>query len=385
MQVPFLDLRRQQSEIDSEANSALAGVISSGAFILNGEVESFETEWARFCGVRAAAATNSGTDALALALLASGAFPRGEGHEVITSPLTAGYSALAILSAGGVPVFADIDPRTYTLDPEGLEKAITPRTRAIVPVHIYGQMADMEGICQVAARHGLAVIEDAAQAHAAMSLGKRAGAHGLAAAFSFYPTKNLGAYGDGGAVTSNDVRLCEQVKSLREGGQLGALQGGVTGRNSRLDEIQAAVLRVKLRYLEEWNLRRLNLAKMYCEEFAVKGSRLVLPYTSEAGSHVYHLFVVQHENREDLRAHLTGQGIETMIHYPFLLHQQPLFRRRHQRPLPVAEGLVKRILSLPLYPQLKADELLAVSRAVCEFEEGGRKVSELHKSPKVRS
>jgi dTDP-4-amino-4,6-dideoxygalactose transaminase len=212
------------------------------------------------------------------------------------------------------------------------------------------------------------VIEDAAQAHGAASFGKRAGAHGIAAAFSFYPTKNLGAYGDGGAVTSNDARLCEQVRSLREGGHLGALQGGVTGRNSRLDEIQAAVLRVKLRYLEEWNLRRLNLAKMYCEELAVKGSRLILPYASGAGSHVYHLFVVQHEKRESLRAHLTGRGIETMIHYPFLLHQQTLFRRRHQRPLRVAESLVKTILSLPLYPQLKSDELLAVSRAVCEFE-----------------
>jgi len=368
MYVPFLDLRRQQSEIDSEANSALAGVISSGAFILNGEVESFETEWARFCGVRAAAATNSGTDALALALLASGALTSNAGHEVITSPLTAGYSALAILGAGGVPAFADIDPRTYTLDPEAIEKAITPRTRVIVPVHIYGQMADMEGICQVAARHGLPVIEDAAQAHAAVSLGKRAGAQCLAAAFSFYPTKNLGAYGDGGAVTSNDVRLCEQVKNLREGGHPGALQGDATGRNSRLDEIQAAVLRVKLRYLEEWNLRRVKLAKMYCEELAVERNRLVLPYASAPGSHVYHLFVVQHEKREDLRAHLAGRGVETMIHYPFLLHQQPLFRRAGQRPLPVAEDLVKRIFSLPLYPQLRADELLAVSRAVCEFE-----------------
>jgi dTDP-4-amino-4,6-dideoxygalactose transaminase len=368
MQVPFLDLRRQHWEIEREVNSALACVISSGAFILNGEVESFETEWARFCGVREAVATNSGTDALALALIASGALTRGANREVITTPLTAGYSALAILGAGGVPVFADVNPRTYTLDPECVEKAITPRTSAIVPVHIYGQMADMEGICQVASRHGLVVIEDAAQAHGAESFGKRAGAYGMAAAFSFYPTKNLGACGDGGAVTSNDVGLCDQVKRLREGGHLEALQTGAIGRNSRLDEIQAAVLRIKLRYLADWNLRRQTFAKMYFNELARVGSRLVLPHASASEAHVYHLFVVQPEKREALRAHLAKQGIETMIHYPFLLHQQPLFRRQEQRPLPVAEGLVKRILSLPLYPQLKVDELLAVSRAIYEFE-----------------
>jgi len=368
MQVPFLDLRRQHREIESEVNSALARVISGGAFILNGEVESFETEWARFCGVRQAVATNSGTDALALALIASGALSRGANHEVITTPLTAGYSALAILSAGGVPVFADVNPRTYTLDPESVEKAITPRTRAIVPVHIYGQMADMEGICQVASRHGLVVIEDAAQAHGAESLGKRAGSYGMAGAFSFYPTKNLGACGDGGAVISNDVRLCEQVKSLREGGHLKALQTVAIGRNSRLDEIQAAVLGIKLRYLADWNLRRQGFAEKYFEELQGAGSSLILPHASASEAHVYHLFVVQHENREALRAHLAAQGIETMIHYPFLLHQQPLFSRRQQRPLPVAEGLVKRIFSLPLYPQINVDELLAVSRAICEFE-----------------
>lgn len=367
MQVPFLDLRRQHWEIESEVNSALARVISSGSFILNGEVEAFETEWARFCGVREAVATNSGTDALALALIASGAVSRGENHEVITTPLTAGYSALAILSAGGVPVFADVDPRTFTLDPESIEKAITPRTRAIVPVHIYGQMADMEGICQVASRHGLIVIEDAAQAHGADSFGKRAGSYGMAAAFSFYPTKNLGACGDGGAVTSNDVRLCEQIRGLREGGHLESLQTGEPGRNSRLDEIQAAILRVKLKYLAEWNRRRQGFAKMYVDELARAGTGLKLPHAFAPGAHVYHLFVVQHENRDALRAHLATQGIETMIHYPFLLHQQPLFRRRQQQPLPVAESLVKKIFSLPLYPHLEPAEVVEVSRTICEF------------------
>jgi dTDP-4-amino-4,6-dideoxygalactose transaminase len=369
MKVPFLDLSREHSEVEAETNSALARVIGSGVFILNREVETFEHEWARFCGVRAAAGTNSGTDALALALIASGALRGGKRPEVITSPLAPGYTGLAIAGAGAVPVFADVNPRTYTLDPEAIEKAITAQTRAIVPVHIYGQMADMGGICEIAARHGLIVIEDAAQAHGASLDGKRAGGHGHAAAFSFYPTKNLGAYGDGGAVTSNDARLIEEVKSLREGGHPSALNTNVIGRNSRLDEIQAAVLRAKLTHLEEWNLKRLKLAKMYCDELSSAGNDLILPCAGKPGSHVYHLFVVQHKKREALRAHLAGRGIETMIHYPFLLHQQPLFRRREQRPLAVAESLVERILSLPLYPQLKADELVAVSRAVCEFEE----------------
>ncbi len=373
MHIPFLDLKRQQPEIDAEASSALARVISSGAYILSREVQAFESEWARFCGVRAAAGTNSGTDALALALIASEAVRPGKQDEVITSALAPGYTALAIKSAGGVPVFADLDPRTYTLDPAAVAKAITARTRAIVPVHIYGQMADMEGICEVAARHGLIVIEDAAQAHGAVSRGQRAGAHGHAAAFSFYPTKNLGAYGDGGAVTSNDVRLIEEVRNLREGGHLAALNGNSMGRNSRLDEIQAAVLRAKLTHLEDWNLRRLNLAKMYCEELSRGGSDLALPGTGEPGSHVFHLFVVQHKKRDAMRAHLSAAGIETMIHYPFLLHQQPLFRHREQRSLPVAESVVKRILSLPLYPYLKAEEVRAVARASCEFAESTSK------------
>lgn len=344
-------------------------VAASGALILNQEVDSFETEWARFCGVQSAVATNSGTDALALALTATGVLSRGERHEVITSPLTAGYTALAILNAGGVPVFADIDPHTYTLDPASVEKAITARTRAIVPVHIYGQMADMEGICQVASRHGLIVIEDAAQAHGAVSRGKRAGEHGVAAAFSFYPTKNLGAYGDGGAVASNDLELIRKVKRLREGGHPAALQTTEMGRNSRLDEIQAAVLRIKLKYLEEWNLRRVVLAGRYFDQLSHPDCSIKLPVATEPGAHVYHLFVAQHENRDALRRHMTAQGIETMIHYPFLLHQQPLFARAEPTPLPVAEDVVRRIFSLPLYPQLKVDELVVVSRSICEFKE----------------
>ena len=227
MRIPFLDLTRQHREIEAEAAAALTRVMAGGVFILGREVEAFEEEWARFCGVRGAAGVNSGTDALSLALIASGAVRQGRQDEVITAPLTAAYTALAILNAGGVPVFADIDPQTYTLDPSAVDRVITPRTRAIMPVHLYGQMADMPALCEVAARHGLTVIEDAAQAHGARIEGKRAGALAHAAAFSFYPTKNLGACGDGGAVTSDDLALIQRVKTLRQGGHAPAFRAGV--------------------------------------------------------------------------------------------------------------------------------------------------------------
>jgi len=349
--------------------AAVGRVLAGGSYVLGREVKAFEREWARFCGVRSCAGVNSGTDALALALVASGAVRPGRGDEVITAPLTAGYTALAIAGAGGVPVFADIDPQTYTLDPRALERAVTRRTRAVVPVHLYGQMADMEAVCEVAGRRGLCVVEDAAQAHGARRGGRRAGAWGHAAAFSFYPTKNLGAYGDGGAVTSDDPRLIERVKELREGGHPGAMRSRTAGRNSRLDELQAAALRVKLRHLAGWNRRRRGLARAYRERLARAGSRLILPPArGGAGSHVYHLFVVRHPRRERLRARLAARGVETMIHYPFLLHRQPLFRRRGQAALPIAEGLAGEIFSLPLYPQLTADELRAVAEAILDSE-----------------
>lgn len=364
--IPFLDLARQYREVKAEAAAALAGVLARGVYILGREVEAFEEEWARFCGVSGAAAVACGTDALALALIASGAVRKGRMDEVITSPLTAAYTALAIMNAGGVPVFADLDPHTYLLDPQALERAITPRTRAIVPVHLYGQMADMAGICDVAARHGLLVIEDAAQAHGARLSGRRAGAHGQAGAFSFYPTKNLSGYGDGGAVTSNDAALIARVKVLRQGGHAAALQGHVEGRNSRLDEIQAAVLRVKLPHLDTWNRQRQSFAAMYHEK--LHRTRLRVPWALEPDAHVYHLYVVQHQGRDRFRSALAARGVETMIHYPYLLHQQPLFRRGGQPALPMAERVATRILSLPLYPQLNVEELQAVADAILDCE-----------------
>jgi dTDP-4-amino-4,6-dideoxygalactose transaminase len=367
MLIPFLDLARQHSEIEAELTAALTRALSGGVFILGPQVSAFEEEWASFCEAREAAAVGCGTDALALALVASGAVRKGRGDEVITSPLTAAYTALAIMNAGGVPVFADIDPRTYTLAPCAIERAITPRTRAIVPVHLYGQMADMAGVCDVAARHGLVVIEDAAQAHGACLAGQPVKDEVRASAFSFYPTKNLGACGDAGAVVSNDVDLIARVKSLRQGGHPIALRGETEGRNSRLDEMQAALLRVKLKHLDAWNCRRRTLAAAYGEALR-HVSRLQLPSAREPESHVFHLYVVQHPERDRLRAHLAARGIETMIHYPFLLHQQRLFSNDAQRTLPVAERAARQIISLPLYPQFTEEELRVVADAVIEFE-----------------
>jgi dTDP-3-amino-3,4,6-trideoxy-alpha-D-glucose transaminase len=361
-QVSFLDLKRAHREVEAEISESLARVFSRGVFILGPEVAAFETEWAHFCRARAAAATGNGTDALTLALIASGAVRQGRGDEVITAPLTAAYTALAILRAGGVPVFADIDPQTYTLDPSAVAAAITPRTRAIVPVHLYGQMAAMKPLSAIAAAHDLLMIEDAAQAHGAGSDDDWPGAHSLAAIWSFYPTKNLGAFGDGGAVTSNDTALIERIRLLRQGGHARAIAEKVAGLNSRLDELQAAMLRVRLRRLTEWNARRRALANYYLESF----KRLPLQLPTEA-AHAWHLFVIQHERREELRAHLAARGVETLIHYPYLLHEQPLFRRGEQRALPVAEATVRRILSLPLYPQLAPDEARQVVSAIREF------------------
>jgi dTDP-4-amino-4,6-dideoxygalactose transaminase len=369
MRVPFLNLKRQLEEVGAETQRALGEVLASGAYILGREVEDFEVEWARFCGARGAAGVGNGTDALSLALVASGAVRPGLGDEVITTPLTAGYTALAILNAGATPVFADIDPHTLTLNPDAIAKAVTPRARAVVPVHLYGRMADMEAVCEAAERRGLFVIEDAAQAHGASLGGRRAGSHGHAAAFSFYPTKNLGAYGDGGMVTSNDAGLIERVKELRQGGHESALRAKPpAGLNSRLDEMQAAALRVKLRRLEAWNSRRQALAEAYSRELS-HCPKLTLPAPHEKDAHVFHLFVTQHPERERLREHLSARGVETLIHYPYLLHQQPLFRHTAQAPLPVAESVVSKILSLPLYPHLTEEELRAVASAILDFKD----------------
>jgi dTDP-3-amino-3,4,6-trideoxy-alpha-D-glucose transaminase len=361
MRVPFLDLRRQHAEIRPQIDAAISRVITSGNFVLGREVASFENKWARLCGVAGAVGVNSGTDGLTLALIAA-ARQQKYRREVITSPLSAGYSALAIKNAGFIPVFADIDPVTHTLAPDAVERAINRRTVAIMPVHLYGQVAGMKALCEIATRHGLIIIEDAAQAHGVAPSACTGTTHVHAAAFSFYPTKNLGAIGDGGAVVSNDRSLLDRVRQLREGGHPSAIGTHAVGRNSRLDEVQAAILQTKLRRLPAWNARRRALASQYRTALAGKDG-LVLPADSPA--HAYHLFVVQHTKRDALIEHLRRRGIETLIHYPFLLHQQKLFKQRSK--LAIAERLVKRILSLPLYPQLLSSEVDAVADAINRF------------------
>jgi dTDP-4-amino-4,6-dideoxygalactose transaminase len=368
MPIPFLDLKRQYAEIEAEIADAAMRVFSSGVYILGPAVERFEKEWANFCGVAGAAAVASGTDALTLALIASGAVRKHLGDEIITSPLTSPYTALSIVNAGGIPIFADIDPDTYTLNPEKIEEAITPRTRAIIPVHLYGHVAEMKAISEIAARRDLFVVEDAAHAHGARLVEEDVGtSKALTATFSFYPTKNLGGYGDGGAVISNDESLIDRIKILRQGGHAPALSDVTQGRNSRLDEFQAAVLSVKLKRLEKWNQRRQRLAKVYTEGLR-QSPQIVVPSVDVAKSHTHHLYVIQHPERDLLHQYLAARGIETMIHYPALLHQQPLFRQATQSSLPVAEHVVKNILSLPLYPQLEEREVEAVIEAVLSYK-----------------
>lgn len=365
--IPFLNLARQHSKLDSQLIEATTRVIRAGRFILDTELEAFESEWAHHCGVSQAAGVASGTDALTLALVSTSAVRPGHNDEVITSPLTSIFTAIAILNAGGVPVFADIEPETYTLDAHSVARVITSRTRAIVPVHLYGQLCDMEALCYLAEQQGLIIVEDAAQAHGARLGDRSAGMFGAAGAFSFYPTKNLGACGDGGAVVSANPVVIEAVKSLRQGGDSDDLPGVTPGWNSRLDEMQAAILRVKLAYLDQWNEQRRSLAALYSHELR-EIPQLQLPVVRSSAGHAQHLYVVQHAERDRLRAHLSALGIDTLIHYPYLLHQLEFLRRSSQPALPVAEKVAARILSLPLYPELKLEEVHEVINAVRRFK-----------------
>jgi dTDP-4-amino-4,6-dideoxygalactose transaminase len=367
MKIPFLNIQIDSEELSNEINDTFTRVIGRGKFILGEEVDFFEREWAEYCGVHGAVGVANGTDAIALALTASGTIRAGRNDEVITTPLSAGYTALGIVNAGAVPVFVDIDESSLNLDPERIEQAITPRTRAILPVHLYGQSADMAAIHEIAERRNLIVIEDAAQAHGAKFDERSENAKSLAVTFSFYPTKNLGAYGDGGAVISNDADFLHQVRTLRQGGHFEALQGHLIGRNSRLDEMQAAFLRVKLKKVDEWNASRRRLAEIYIAGIS-NSSQTRLPSVGNGVHHAFHLFVIRHPRRDELQKFLAERNIETLIHYPYLLHQQPLFRLSKTRVLPIAEKIVTEILSLPLYPQMKRNEIEAVCLAIIDFE-----------------
>ena len=359
--------RAQYLAHQEEITAAISGVLEQGRYVLGSEVSAFEQEFSAFVGVAHGIGVGSGTEALHLALRACGVAP---GDEVITVAHTAVATVAAIELAGCIPVLVDIDPELYTLDPSCLERAITPKTRAIVPVHIYGQAADLEPILQIARRHGLRVIEDCAQAHGATYRGTRVGAWGDMACFSFYPTKNLGAIGDGGMVVTGDAALAARVRLAREYGWNERYVSGVPGLNSRLDEIQAAILRVKLRYLDQDNMARQRLAGLY--DAMLGGAGLVLPRRRPDAQHVYHLYVVRSSRREQLQAHLHSAGISALIHYPVPIHLQPAYLGRLSGgdALPATEQASREVLSLPIYPELAEEHVRKVAEGVRGFTTG---------------
>ena len=351
-------------EETADVQAAIARVLASGWFILGPEVAHFESEFAAASGAAHAVGVGNGTDAIALILRA---LDIGPGDEVITTPLSAAYSSLAILMVGARPVFADIDPVRLTIDPRAVEAAITARTRAILPVHLYGQPADMNALTALAARHALPVVEDCAQAHLATAGGRPVGTIGVAGAFSFYPTKNLGALGDGGAVVTNGAALADRVRRLRNGGQTRRYHHDEPGINSRLDEIQAAILRVRLSHLGEWTARRRALAGHYRQGLA--GAPISVPPEQDPG-HVYHLFVTRSPRRDALQQHLLARGIETLVHYPVAIPDQPAFRAQSPTTCPVATAVCREVVSLPMHPALTAGDVADVCAAVSDFQEG---------------
>lgn len=364
-QVPFLDLRREYLELREDIDAAVSRVFGRGRYILGPELEAFESAFAAYCGSRHAVGVASGTDALYLALRALGV---GRGEEVITTPLSAFASVAAIAQTGAVPVFADLDPTTLTLRCDAVVERIGPATRAILVVHLYGCPADAEGLRTIAREHGLWLVEDACQAHGTKLNGQQVGTFGEAGCFSFYPTKNLGAAGDGGIVVTDQDGLADHLRQLRNYGESARFYNPMWGVNSRLDELQAAVLGAKLRHLDRWNQRRRELAENYARRLGHLDLRL--PATPPAGEPNFHLFVVRSKNRERLRSFLESRGIETAVHYPRLIYQQPVFEKtlpEHFTGCPVAEQAVSEILSLPLYPQLTEEEQEYVSAALQGF------------------
>jgi dTDP-4-amino-4,6-dideoxygalactose transaminase len=363
--IAMADLAREYAALRSEIDGAVGRVLSRGWFVLGAEGEAFEAEWASYCGSAHAIGVGNGTDAIQLALRAAGI---GPGDEVIVPALTAAFTALAVSMTGATPVFADVDARQHTLDPAAFEAAITPRTVAVIPVHLYGCPADMANLVPIARRHDLLVLEDAAQAHGARSGGVRVGALGDVAAFSFYPSKNLGAYGDGGALVTDDGSLASRARALRHGGQQRTYEHVALGTNSRLDEIQAAILRAKLSYLDAWNEQRRALAARYDAGLAGRGD-LVLPEVPDGVEHVYHLYVVRTCHRDELQAYLADHGIAAAIHYPSPVHLQPAYADLGYRAgaCPNAEVAAQQVLSLPLYPQLEDGEAARVINAVRSF------------------
>lgn len=362
MTIDFLNLKRVNAPHDAAIRAAIDKILNSGWYVLGDETSAFEREFAAYCGVAQCIGVANGLDALHLILRA---YDIGAGDEVIVPSNTFIATWLAVSRAGARVVPVEPDERTCNIDPQLIEAAITPRTRAIMPVHLYGQPADMDPINEIARKHGLRVIEDAAQAHGARYRGRRTGGLGDAAGFSFYPGKNLGALGDGGAICTNDAQLAEKLRKLRNYGSSVKYRHEMDGMNSRLDELQSAILRAKLRELDAENARRAVVAAAYTE--ALAHSPLELPYVSEGAEPVWHLYVVKTTNRALLQAHLNAQGIGTLVHYPIACHRQPVYANETWPDLPIADRLQDSVLSLPMAPYLDSAEIAAVTTSMLEY------------------
>lgn len=361
MAIPFLDLKATYLELKDEIDAAVSRVLASGWYLLGGELEAFEAEYAAYAGARHCVGVANGLDALHLALRA---MDIGPGDEVLVPSNTYIATWLAVSQCGAMPVPVEPDERTYNMDPQRIEAAITSRTRAVLPVHLYGQPADMAPISACAAKYGLKVLADGAQAHGARYRGAAIGGLGNATAWSFYPGKNLGAYGDAGAVTTDDPALAQRLRVLRNYGSRVKYVNEVQGYNSRLDEIQAAILRVKLRYIDGWNARRSNIAASYTDALAQYG--LILPATPQDMEHVWHLYVVRHSQRDALQRSLHAHGVHTLIHYPIPPHLQDAYTALGSSigSFPLAESMAKSVLSLPIGPHLSPEKLDSVIEAV---------------------
>lgn len=366
LNVPFLELLPTYKELQSEIDTAISRVLNSGTYILSEEVAKFEFSFAEFCCTTHCVGVASGLDALHLALRAMGV---SSGDEVIVPSNTYVATWLAVSQCGAVPVPIEPDEMTYNINPDLVEAAITPRTKVILPVHLYGQPVDLDPIIEIARKYNLLVLEDAAQAHGATYKGERIGGHGDVVAWSFYPGKNLGAFGDGGAVTTNNIELAEQIRLLRNYGSREKYVNEVQGFNSRLDPIQAAVLGVKLKHLNEWTQRRLDLANRYTD--ALHKTKFILPHVPKWVDPVWHLYVIRTANRDALQDHLADNGIGSLIHFPIPPHLQKAYASLgyNHGDFPIAEGLANEVLSLPIGPHLSQDDQARVIDSLLTFRE----------------
>ena len=360
----MVDLVNQYQSIRKEMDKAIKGILESGYFVMGPQVEAFEQEMADFSDVKFGVGCASGTEALQIALMTIGIEP---GDEVITTPFTFVATAEVIVLFGARPVFVDIDPSTYCIDVEKIEKAVSKKTKAIIPVHLYGQAADMDSINAIAKKHDLPVIEDAAQAVGATYKGKRACGLGDMGCLSFFPSKNLGAYGDGGMVLTSNAQYAEQLRIIRNHGSSKRYHHTLLGLNSRLDAIQAAILRVKLSHLAEWNNARKDRAALYSE--LLKDANVITPVTADTNEHVFHQYTILSEDRDGLRNHLDKAGISNAIHYPIPLHLQPAYKHLGYKEgdFPTAEEISHKVLSLPMYPELKEESIHYIANKIIEY------------------